>query len=376
MELNEQDTNYISQEIINYYSRFKNIGDYIKETKLSQISSAQSLLPGMNIEDDFFDDFNTNPNDMDIGFRKVDEDTFKSMLDIVSSHTNMVSIPGKNMRYVVYEKNTNKILGFIRLSSPVMFMKPRNTLLGRPLQTTVSEEMSRFNKSVIMGFVIVPTQPFGFNYLGGKLLAAICCTHEVREDINRTYDADICMFETTSLYGTSKSASQYDGMKPFLRYKGLSESAFAPMIEGETFKKFEHWFKSKNDNKPLVSANASSRKMLMQGKMISITKKHLKKYNENKYKEFVDMVENAKHLTEQKRYYTSFYGYSNVPEFLSGKDKQLKKAENYDSFNFDNVINWWKKKASKRHEQLKSENRLRTKLEVWSVDNTDIDIIR
>ena len=31
-------------------------------------------------------------------------------------------------------------------------------------------ELTSFNKTTIMGFVIVPTQPFGFNYLGGKLL--------------------------------------------------------------------------------------------------------------------------------------------------------------------------------------------------------------
>ena len=36
-----------------------------------------------------------------------------------------------------------------------------------------------------MGFVIVPTQPFGFNYLGGKLLSALCCSHEVREKLNK-----------------------------------------------------------------------------------------------------------------------------------------------------------------------------------------------
>ena len=64
------------------------------------------------------------------------------------------------------------------------------------------------------GFVIVPTQPFGFNYLGGKLLAALCCSHEVREKLNKKYDMNLVMFETTSLYGNSKSASQYDGMKP------------------------------------------------------------------------------------------------------------------------------------------------------------------
>ena len=42
-----------------------------------------------------------------------------------------------------------------------------------------------------MGFVIVPTQPFGFNYLGGKLLAALCCSHEVREKLNKKYDMNL-----------------------------------------------------------------------------------------------------------------------------------------------------------------------------------------
>ena len=35
-------------------------------------------------------------------------------------------------------------------------MKPRNTLLGN------IPELTSFNKTTIMGFVIVPTQPFWF----------------------------------------------------------------------------------------------------------------------------------------------------------------------------------------------------------------------
>ena len=109
-------------------------------------------------------------------------------------------------------------------------MKPRNTLLGN------IPELTSFNKTTIMGFVIVPTQPFGYNYLGGKLLAALCCSHEVREKLNKKYDMNLVMFETTSLYGNSKSASQYDGMKPMLKYKGLTDSDFIPMIHANHLK--------------------------------------------------------------------------------------------------------------------------------------------
>ena len=53
----------------------------------------------------------------------------------------------------------------------------------------------------------------------------------------------------------------------------------------------------------------------------------------------------------------------------------LEKNVNYDRFELDNVIAWWKKHASKRYENLQKDGRLRTELEVWS-KKRDIDIIR
>lgn len=41
----------------------------------------------------------------------------------------------------------------------------------------------------------------------------------------------------------------------------------------------------------------------------------------------------------------------------------------------ENIIDWWKKKASNRYETLKSENRIRQDIEVWT-NQKDIDIIR
>jgi hypothetical protein len=39
------------------------------------------------------------------------------------------------------------------------------------------------------------------------------------------------------------------------------------------------------------------------------------------------------------------------------------------------VIDWWKKKATNRYETLKTEDRLRKEIEVWTGDK-EIDIIR
>ena len=53
----------------------------------------------------------------------------------------------------------------------------------------------------------------------------------------------------------------------------------------------------------------------------------------------------------------------------------VKNKENYDKFQLDNIIEWWRKKAVNRYETLKTENRIRTEQEVWT-SGKDIDIIR
>ena len=71
----------------------------------------------------------------------------------------------------------------------------------------------------------------------------------------------------------------------------------------------------------------------------------------------------------------SDYGYSNVREVIRGEQDTLTKGQNWDKFYLENIISWWKKKASKRYEKLKKENRFRDKVELWTDDDT-IQIIR
>jgi hypothetical protein len=99
-----------------------------------------------------------HPNDMEFECREVTNETFVNYLEIVTSHAVEVSVPGKSIKWVVYEKNTGQIAGFIRLGSPTINSKPRNMFLGKPLDTMSKEVMKRFNDSTIMGFIIVPTQ--------------------------------------------------------------------------------------------------------------------------------------------------------------------------------------------------------------------------
>ena len=375
MILNREDALYAANVFVDYFSSFGRIDDYLRKVKLERMSNYPTSLPGMGPQDDMFSDFTMHPNDMEFECREVSNEIFVNYLEIVTSHAVEVSVPGKAIKWVVYEKNTGQIAGFIRLGSPTINSKPRNMFLGKPLDTLSADVMKRFNDSTIMGFIIVPTQPFGFNYLGGKLLAAICCSHLTKDMLNKKYGGPFCMFETTSLYGSTKSSSQYDGMKPFLRHKGETVSDFAPLINDDNYHRLKDWFENKN-GEPLVDPMASSRKLKTQTKMISIIKASLKGVDDDAYAKFVQTYLDAKGLTEQKRAYMSDYGFDNVKEYMNMETDELRKKDNYDRYSFDGVVDWWRKKAVNRFENLKADGRLRTELETWNMNADDIDIIR
>ena len=235
-------------------------------------------------EDDFYANFEVSPEDMKFKVTEPNGQVFDRMLNKTSSHTNMSSIPGKSIRLLVTETTTNTIVGFIRLGSPVINSKPRNDYLGG------IPDLDIFNKRAIMGFNIVPTQPFGYNYLGGKLLAAICCSHATRRMLNKKYDTEFCLFETTSLYGNIKGASMYDGMKPFLRYKGDTMSSFLLTMGEDIYFHLRDWFEEKNGGEPLIHKGASSRKLKYQTKMIQILKASLKEHDTKGYELFCDVI--------------------------------------------------------------------------------------
>ncbi len=365
---------WAADEFIKYFSQMGNIEDYLRFVKKEVIKSTSSLAP---LHDEFFNE-DIHPQEMQFDIRFVGarfqhsmpQEHYGNLLRAVSSHNNESNIPGRELRWMIFEKNTQTCLGFIRFGSPTINSKPRNIWLGQ------APNLSIFNRHAAMGFVIVPSQPFGYNYLGGKLLALLCCSHYARETLNEVFEKDIALFETTSLYGSTTDASQYDGLKPFMRYKGLTESKFLPLLHDEAFHRLHDQFTVWNNNQPLTDKKASSKKMKRQTKMISITRNSLKEYGmDEKLDQFNSVIETALSLTQKKRTYFCEYGYSNVKEVILGEQEELVRGPNWDKFYLENIIAWWKKKATKRYEKLKAEDRFRTKVELWTEDD-DIQIIR
>ena len=377
MIISEADATWAADKFIDYFKNFKTIEDYLRNAKNEAIGKRTLMIPGLSHKDEFLNE-DIHPSEMEfevkaVGNRfddNITQQQFIEYLTATSSHVIEHNIPGRELRWMVFEKRTQKIMGFIRFGSPVINSKPRNIWFGK------QPDLSMFNRHAVMGFAIVPSQPSGYNYLGGKLLALMCISHFAREEVSRVFEKDIALFETTSLYGSTTSASQYDGLKPFIRYKGLTDSKFLPLLHSESFHELHNHFTYLNDGKPLTENRASSKKLKRQTKMISWIRNSLKEHGKDeKLKEFNIVIDQAFNLTQQKRFYISYYGYQNVREVILGEQDKLIQGQNWDKFHLDNIISWWKRKAGKRYEKLKQEGRFRDQVELWTEDD-NIQIIR
>ena len=128
MILTREQALHCSKVFHDYFSNIGSTEEYMRDEKLKNVAEIpSSLFPP---EDDLFSDFTMHPKDMDIDVCEIPNETWESLLAITSSHINKAPV-GKNIQLAVKEKNSGKILGFIRLGSPVIYMKPRNDYLGQ-----------------------------------------------------------------------------------------------------------------------------------------------------------------------------------------------------------------------------------------------------
>mgnify|MGYP000471599515 FL=1 len=124
--------------------------------------------------------------------------------------------PGRNVKINVKDRVSGKLLGQISLASDVTAMGVRDNFIGWTKDNKFVD--GKLNNTTIAS-TIVCTQPLGYNFLGGKLIAMMTTTPEVRAYWKSKYDNILIAVGTTSLYGIH---SQYNGIPLF---KTLGESA-------------------------------------------------------------------------------------------------------------------------------------------------------
>ena len=139
---------------------------------------------------------------------------------------------GRGMLFIPIDKKTGKYLGMIAISSDFLAVGGREKYIG----WTKDNENARLDH-IANGSTIAPTQPFGFNYLGGKLLALLCCSDIVQYHWKRKYKDPLVGITTTSLYG---GYSQYTNLKYWKKCES-SEGKTLPEHTKKTVSEINKW---------------------------------------------------------------------------------------------------------------------------------------
>ena len=107
---------------------------------------------------------------------------YSEILNLTASNAIEEAIPGRTIKWIVTEDTTNKIIGVVRFGSPTINSKPRNIYFDEVVP------LSRVNAEFVMGFNIIPVQPFGFNYLGGKLLCLLASSNRLKREFDESME--------------------------------------------------------------------------------------------------------------------------------------------------------------------------------------------
>lgn len=358
--MNYCDVLNLTNNFINFYEGIDDITEYYLKKKEERLS--QSEYP--NIEGSVFNDYTIQPSDLDISIEVVENKIFQQYTTQIATFP-IESQIGRKITIGVKENNTNTWLGFIRISSPVSSIKPRNDYFGQSLPLDV------VNHHFYNGQTIVPVQPFGYNYLGGKLLALICTSNEVKNLFNERYNTNISIMETTSLYGSSKSSSMYDGLEPYIKFKGLTESKNILTPTDEIYfnmrDKIRLEYGVREWGGSVVNPKGSSPKTRELNKLLQILKTEVKNFDVDLYKRLDNTIKTKSITKQQKRYYLSTFGVNNIHNVIM--NNQI--VEDVEKHNLENLIKWWKTKSQKRWDNLNNKNEIKTNLELYTKDSLE-----
>ena len=253
--------------------------------------------------------------------------------------------PGRNVKIYIKDRLTKKILGQISLGSDITSLGVRDNFIGWTKEDKFAG--GKLNNTTI-ATTIVSTQPFGYNFLGGKLVAAMATAPEIREYWKQKYDNVLIAVGTTSLYGIH---SQYNGI-PHFKTLGESKGKISIKPDDKYYDVWHHWLQQNKadwyrDQIELASADKS-------GPVSGVKQKILGQI----FKELGIKSDTYHHGFKRGVYFAPMY--ENGNDYLCSKideDKLIMKPKFVQGDEY--TIKWWKDKAIKRYSKLHEEGRLK-----------------
>ncbi len=229
---------------------------------------------------------------------------------------------------------TEYVLGWIRLDAGCLNNSPLTNFLGIK---KLSGEYA--NKHILNAKVIVPTQPFGKDLRGGKLLALIATSNELKKYYeNRFENREIRLFYTTSLYGSSKSSSQYDQLDRFIKYVGDTDGKYPLRMKEPHKGKLIKWLDDRGISRYQFIFKGSSKADRSDRELKKYIRYCLWKNQKDKTAKILlekldgELIAWKQGKTEKKRTYISTYG----------------KGTNDNEYDMNSLFEYWKMKVFKK----------------------------
>jgi len=233
------------------------------EVSNKELKSAQKLLPTKDELNDFWSQrvsiFDCELVVADGTFKcpklklKFDNRLWETFRVGISSHEHF-SGPGRKMNAFVGFNNKNgfRLLGIVGFASDSHTLGVRDDHIG-----WTTSQRGRMREHLVNMNTCVPTQPFGFNRLGGKFIAMFA--EELVKVWEKKHNTKIVGITTTSLHG---SQGQYNGMK---WYKSLGSSSGAMLISPlrDEWSFWRSWFKDNYPDEFEIAKYRSSPKQAM-----------------------------------------------------------------------------------------------------------------
>jgi len=246
--------------------------------------------------------------------------------------------PGRNIKILVRDEVSNKVLGVVSLGSDVTSVGVRDRYIG--WNDTDKYENGKLNNTTI-GTSIIATQPLGYNFLGGKLVSMMTTVPVLREYWKNRYDDILVGVHTTSLYGVH---SQYNGI-PHFKTLGETTGKISIKPDDSVYEPWHHHIKktypewySENIDSGKSSPKQRILKKIFKECGISGTKYH-HGYKRGVY--FAQMYENGNEFLR-----------SEIDESELVMKKKFEEGVDY-------ISKWWKNKAIKRYTKLHEQNKLK-----------------
>jgi hypothetical protein len=258
--------------------------------------------------------------------------TIRNFISTMKNNSNI----GRNLNFLAMDEVTGKYLGVICISSDFLDLTPRDNTIGweRELKT----QGGMINHTAI-GSTIVPFQPLGYNYVGGKLLALLCLSDEVQRLWKKQYGDTLVGVTTTSLYGKTKAGglSQYDNLDHWLPM-GFSSGSVSFEPERETRYLIREWLKKNHTRRYFEwyiakKASGQPHKRDHKNRSLNFT------YSKLSIPKEIIRAEHHRGI-----YFSPLY--NNTYEFLRGEIKEDQLVKSFDT-SYGALVSIWKDKLVK-----------------------------